>query len=158
MTQAHLRTSVWLVVAVASLLLPRVGLAWLFPEHRAIAVQAIEQLDPAQRAELQKLWSEARSAHGERFCPEPAESAQPAKPTCVDYASWPAIAGDHSCSSREMLGTVLNAPWILDVERVSVKLQTQLAAAPRRDQRVNAVRDSNLELQRADPALATRAS
>jgi len=125
-------------------LLPCPGFAWLFPEHRSIAVQAIVQLDPAQRAELDKLWTEARSARGERLCPQPAEPTQPPKPSCVDYASWPAIAGDHSCSSREMLGTVLNAPWILDVEEVSVKLQTRLAAAKRRDQRINAVRDSNL--------------
>jgi len=158
MIQAHLTRSICLVMAVASLSVPRLGLAWLFPEHRTIAVQAIEQLDPKQRAELDKLWSEARSVHGERLCPQPAEPTQPPKPTCVDYASWPAIAGDHSCSSREMLGTVLNAPWILDVEKVSVKLQTRLAEAKRRDQRVNAVRDSNLELQRADSDLATRAS
>src|SRR4029077_15712062 len=104
------------------------------------------------------LWSEARSAHEARLCPEPAESPQSAKPTCIDYASWPAIAGDHSCSANEMVTTVLDAPWILDVVQISAKLKAQLASAKRRDQQVNAVRDSNLPLQRADPELATRAS
>jgi hypothetical protein len=146
------------VVAVALLVLPRIGLAWLFPEHTDIMARAIEKLDPAQREAFDKLWSEARSAHEARLCPEPAESAQSAKPTCIDYASWPAIAGDHSCSAKEMLGTVLDAPWILDVVQISAKLKAQLAAAKRRDQHVNAVRDSNLALQRADPELATRAS
>jgi hypothetical protein len=147
-----------IALALALLLVPRVGLAWLFPEHRDITAQAIEKLDPAQREALDKLWSEARSAHEARLCPEPVDSVQPAKPTCIDYASWPAIAGDHSCSAKEMLGTVLDAPWILQVAQISAKLKTQLAAAKRRDQQVNAVRDSNLALQRADPELATRAA
>ena len=38
------------------------------------------------------------------------------------------------------------------------ELKTQLAAAKRRDQQVNAVRDSNLALQRADSDVATRAT
>ena len=147
-----------MALALALLLVPRVGLAWLFPEHRDITVRAIEKLDPAQREALDKLWSEARGAHEARLCPEPAELAQPAKPTCIDYASWPAIAGDHSCSAKEMLGTVLEAPWILQVAQISAKLKAQLAAAKRRDQQVNAVRDSNLALQRADTDVATRAT
>jgi hypothetical protein len=147
-----------ITLTLTLLLLPRVGLAWLFPEHRDIAALAIEKLDPAQREALDKLWSEARSGHETRLCPEPADPAQPAKPTCIDYASWPAIAGDHSCSANEMVTTVLDAPWILDVAQISAKLKAQLAAAKRRDQQVNAVRDSNLALQRADPELATRAS
>jgi len=145
-------------LALGLLLVPQAALAFLFPEHRDITVQAIEQLDPAQREALNQLWSEARSAHESRLCPEPADAAQPAKPTCIDYASWPAIAGDHSCSAKDMLGTVLEAPWILDVAQISAKLKAQLAAAKRRDQQVNAVRDSNLALQRADSELATRAS
>jgi hypothetical protein len=68
-----------------------------------------------------------------------------------------AIAGDHSCSARDMLGIVLDAPWILGVAQVSARLKTQLAAAQRRDQRVNAVRDSDMALQRTDPDYVTRA-
>jgi hypothetical protein len=57
-----------------------------------------------------------------------------------------------------MLNTVVESPWILRVEQISAKLKEQLAAATRRDQQVNAVRDSNLALQRADQDLATRAT
>src|SRR6185295_14372653 len=156
-TESPIRARV-IALALALLLVPRVGLAWLFPEHRDITVRAIEELDPAQREALDKLWAEARSGHEARLCPKPADPAQPAKPTCIDYASWPAIAGDHSCSAKEMLGTVLEAPWILQVEQISAKLKAQLAAAKRRDQQVNAVRDSNLALQRADTDVATRAT
>jgi hypothetical protein len=146
------------MLAFAPLFVSSIGHAWLFPEHRAIAVEAIQELDPTQRAELDKLWSEARSGHAQRLCAQPAEATLPPEPTCVDYAAWPAVGGDHSCSPREMLHTVLESPWILDVEKVSAKLEAELATAQRRDQRVNAIRDSNLELQRADPDLATRAT
>ena len=87
--------------------------AWVFPEHRDIAVLAIQRLSPEQQALLQKLWSEARSEHETRLCEQVAETAQGAKPTCIDYAAWPAIAGDHSCSAAEMLNTSLNVPWFI---------------------------------------------
>ena len=145
-------------VILGLLLLPQIGHAFLFPEHRDVTVRAIEELNPAQREAFDKLWSEARTAHEARLCADPAASAQPEKPTCIDYASWPAIAGDHSCSANEMLTTVLEAPWILKVAQIGVTLKTELAAAKRRDQQVNAVRDSNLALQRADSDVATRAT
>jgi hypothetical protein len=132
--------------------------AWVFPEHRDIAALAVQRLDPKQQTALQKLWSEARSGHEARLCEQVADTAQGAKPTCIDFAAWTAIAGDHSCSAGDMLNTVLNAPWILGVAGVSARLKTQLAAAERRDQRVNAVRASDLALQRTDPEYVTRAS
>jgi hypothetical protein len=57
-----------------------------------------------------------------------------------------------------MLSNVLDAPWILHVARISARLKRQLATATRRDQRINAVRSSDIELQRADLTYATRAS
>ena len=132
--------------------------AWVFPEHRDIAVLAVQRLDPEQRALLQELWSAARGGHESRLCAQVADPAQGRKPTCVDYAAWTAISGDHSCSARDMLGTVLDAPWILGVEAICAKLKAQLAAAKRPDQRANAVRDSDLALTRTDPAYVTRAS
>jgi hypothetical protein len=57
-----------------------------------------------------------------------------------------------------MLAIVRDAPWIVGVARVSARLKTQLAAAKRRDQHVNAVRDSDMALQHTDPEYVTRAS
>jgi hypothetical protein len=57
-----------------------------------------------------------------------------------------------------MLSIVLDTPWILGVAQVAARLKTKLAAAARHDQRVNAVRDSDLALQRTDPDYATRAT
>jgi hypothetical protein len=132
--------------------------AWVFPEHRDIAALAAQKLDSDRQARLQTLWSEARTGHEGRLCAQISDPAQGSNPTCVDFAAWAAISGDHSCSAQEMLGTALNAPWILGVERVGARLKTQLAAAKRRSDRTNAVRNSDLALERTDPEYVTRAS
>src|SRR5215467_9353228 len=129
------RTGKWVLIAclVALPLVP--AFAWVFPEHRDITLLAVERLDPEKRALLQKLWLEARSVDKGYLCENVVDAAQGANPTCIDYAAWAAIAGDHSCSARDMLNIALNAPWILGVVRVSARLKTQLAAAQRSDQR-----------------------
>jgi hypothetical protein len=134
------------------------ALGWVFPEHRDIVVLAVQQLDHDRQARLQALWAEARTGHEQRLCEADADPAQGTKPTCVDFAAWAAISGDHSCSAADMLNTSLNAPWILGVERVSARLKAQLAAAKVRSDRVNAVRNSDLALERTDPEYVTRAS
>jgi hypothetical protein len=136
---------------------PVAALAWLYPEHRDITVLAVQRLDPTAQVLLEQLWSEARTGHEARLCAQLVDMA-PGNPACSDYAAWPAIAGDHSCSARDMLSNVLDAPWILHVARISARLKRQLATATRRDQRINAVRSSDIELQRADLTYATRAS
>src|SRR5262249_50770005 len=83
------------------------------------------------------------------------DSAQGLKPQCIDYAAWPAVAGDHSCSAKDMVSEVLSARWVLNVAAASATLKTKLAAAKRRDQRVNAIRSSDIELLRADPEYDT---
>jgi hypothetical protein len=129
--------------------------AWVFPEHRDIAALAMQKLDSDRQARLQTLWSEARTGYEQRLC---AQSSDPAQTSCVDFAAWAAISGDHSCSAQEMLGTALSAPWILGVEQVSARLKAQLAAAKRQSDRSNAVRNSDLALERTDPEYVTRAS
>ena len=146
-----------LLATCLGVLLPVTALAWVYSEHRDITVLAVQQLEPAQRALLEKLWSEARAGHEARLCAQLADTTQGPNPTCIDYAAWPAIGGDHSCSARDMLSNVLDTPWILDVARISAQLKRRLAGATRRDQRINAVRDSDIALQRADLDYATRA-
>ena len=132
--------------------------AWVFPEHRDIAALAVQKLDADRQASLQTLWTEARTGHEQRLCAQISDPAQGPNPACIDYAAWAAISGDHSCSAQDMLGTVLNAPWILGVERVGDRLKAQLAASSRRSDRSNAVRNSDLALERTDPEYVTRAS
>ena len=129
--------------------------AWVFPEHRDIAALAMQKLDADRQARLQALWSEARTGHEQRLC---AQSSDPAQTSCVDFAAWSAISGDHSCSAQEMLATVLTAPWVLRVEHVAARLKEQIAAAKQRSGRANAVRNSDLALERTDPEYVTRAT
>ena len=57
--------------------------AWLYPEHRDIAVLAIQALTPHYRELLDELWSEARIGHESRL----SESVIDTIPGFIDYAS-----------------------------------------------------------------------
>lgn len=118
---------------------------------------AIQMLEPEQRSTLERLWAEARVGREARLCDQLSDTSQGLNPTCLDYVAWPAIAGDHSCSASEMLTEILNTTWILRVARVGADLNVDLSEARRSDQRVNAIRRSDIDLLRVDPQYATRA-
>ena len=82
--------------------------AWVYPEHRDIAVLGVESLDPERKALFDRLWAEARIDHEKRLCEQGADTAQGVMPECIDWAAMSAIAGDHSCSSKQLLDTVSN--------------------------------------------------
>jgi hypothetical protein len=159
------------------------ALAWVYPEHRDIALLAVEGLDAAHKAEFDRLWQEARGGNEERLCSRGADTEQSVAPSCIDWAALSAIAGDHSCSSKGMMETVLGSDWILVVADVAAQLKLDLANIPitatadqvgpasdivsdaqrrladeaTRAKRVNALRTADIRLQRADPEYATRA-
>jgi hypothetical protein len=171
-------------LVVAMLLLVQIDArAWIYPEHRDIAVLAVEKLDPERKTLFDALWTEARKGHEQRLCAMAADTQQGLAPSCIDWAALPAIAGDHSCSGRDLVEAAENSPWILTVADVAAQLKADLArievsAAPdQRDaskspiedlqrrvehesvraDRVNALRTADTRLQRADSAYATRA-
>jgi hypothetical protein len=157
--------------------------AWVYPEHRDIALLAVEGLDGQHKAAFDRLWQEARGGDEQRLCAKGADSEQGVTPSCIDWAALSAIAGDHSCSSKALLDTVLGADWILVVADVAAQLKLDLADIPitatsdqvgpssnvisdaerrladetTRAKRVNALRTADIRLQRADPEYATRA-
>ena len=100
--------------------------AWVYPEHRDIAVLGVESLDPERRALFDRLWADARIGHEKRLCAQGADTAQGVLPECIDWAAMPAIAGDHSCSSQQMLDTVNNSEWILEVADIAAQLKVDL--------------------------------
>ncbi len=157
--------------------------AWVYPEHRDIAVLAVETLDPERRAIFDRLWAEARAGHETRLCQPGADPAQGLMPECIDWAAMSAISGDHSCSSKQMLETVSSSEWILAVADIAAQLKVDLAQVSKapvepqagdknligdlrrelegeavRAQRSNALRVADVHLQRADPEYAIRAS
>jgi hypothetical protein len=139
------------------LLVAQTSSAWVYPEHRDIALLAIQNLDPERRAVLDELWAAARIGHEARLTEAVADFTQGEKPDRLDYAAWPAIAGDHSCSGRDMVHNVLETKWILGVADICARLKNELAKANSRNAHINALRDSDIDLQRTDPEYATRA-
>ena len=157
--------------------------AWVYPEHRDIAVLGVDTLDAQRKVLFDQLWREARAGHEQRLCERAAESKQGVAPACIDWAAFSAIAGDHSCSSKNMLDNVLKSDWILQVADVSAQLKLDLGrvavtARPQlnvrdanlvqdiqrvmedealRAERQNALRTADTRLQRADVEYATRA-
>jgi hypothetical protein len=175
----------WLVgfVALVGCSYATTASAWIYPEHRDIAVLAVQKLDPERRAVFDGLWNEARVTQEKRLCEFGADAAQGVKPPCIDWAALPAIAGDHSCSSHDLTETVLRSDWILSVADVAAQLKLDLAKiavlppteqVPRspdliadfqrrveteaaRATRINALRTADNQLQSADSHYATRA-
>ncbi|MCW9095081.1 MAG: hypothetical protein OQJ74_04475, partial [Ignavibacteriaceae bacterium] len=131
--------------------------AWIYPEHRDITLLAIQNLNLEYRSNLDQLWAEARTGYEERLTVTVIDATQSVNPTHLDFASWPAIAGDHSCSAKNMLYNVLQTDWILKVANIAAELKIDIANSENRYEHVNALRDSDIKLQRVDPEYATRA-
>ena len=151
------RGSAALVLFLFAGLLAGPAAAWIYPEHRNIAGSAIEGLDPAHKAVLERLWAEARKGHEDRLCESPWAGDQGKKPGCIDLAAFPALAGDHSCSAEALLKTVLDTKWVLDVAEITAVLDKGLATAKNVHEARNRLTRSDLDLQRKDPEYATRA-
>ena len=155
----------WIPALGAALLLAstaRPAHAWVYPEHRDIAVLAIEGLDPERRAQFDRLWSEARAGNENRLCAAGADVGQGVAPACIDWAAMSAISGDHSCSSAQMLDTVLQSDWILAVADVAAQFKLDLArieegpAAKPGGQGITPIRDIRRELESEAVAGRTR--
>ena len=168
-----------LVVALGFATAP--AFAWVYPEHRDIAVLGIESLDVQRQAVFDQLWAEARGGYEKRLCTQGADTAQGLMPDCIDWAAMSAIAGDHSCSSAQLLDTVSTSEWILAVAEVAAQLKVDLTRISKtspaasqeegligdlrrqmeseaiRADRINVLRIADIRLQRADPEYATRA-
>jgi len=130
---------------------------WVYPEHREITVLAIQRLSPEHRRILEDIWAQARVGHEDRLSVPIIDPEHGLDPEVLDLASWPAIAGDHSCSPVQMMDIILVSDWILRVDHIATRLRDDLAKAKREDQTINAIRNSDMRLQRADLDYATRA-
>ena len=131
--------------------------AWLYPEHRDIALLAIQNLSPRHRAILDRMWADARKGYETRLTLMVIDTSQSVAPEKIDYPAWSAIAGDHSCSPQIMLDNILKTEWLIDVADIAAQLKIDLAESGDRYEHINAIRDSDIKFQRADPFYATRA-
>ena len=144
-------------LAALAALAPAPGRAWIYSEHRDIAVAGIGRLSPAERARLDRLWVKVRDAIPGRLCEQMAAGDQGPEPACIDFAAWAAISGDHSCSPRNLAGTVVPGPWILRVASIAAQTKVKLAKTGNRSDRLQRIASMNLALQSADSEYATRA-
>jgi hypothetical protein len=133
------------------------GFAWVYPEHRQIALLAIQNLSAERRAMFSRLWTEGSGAYSTRLTADVIDPTQGVDVTRLDFAAWIAIAGDHSCSPQDMLNIVLESKWIMNVAGIAARLKEDLASAKNRSQRINAIRHSDIRFQSADAEYATRA-
>ncbi len=147
-----------LLVTLTLLFVVKGAFAWVYPEHRAMTILAIQKLKADQRATLERMWAVARIGHEGRLTSDLIDVTTTVNPTRLDYASWMSIAGDHSCSPKGMLHAVLYADWILRVADIAARLKINLEKAKNGSQLINAMRDSDIKFQRADMEYATRAS
>lgn len=156
-TISRRKTSRCSLLTLLLLMLHGTAVAWVYPEHRAIAMLAIQQLSTEDQELLQRIWNEARTGHEDRLTVGVIDPDQGREPTALDYAAWSGIAGDHSCSPSALMDVVLRSDWILRVADITARLRIELANARDISQRNNAIRDSDIRLQRADQDYATRA-
>jgi hypothetical protein len=131
--------------------------AWIYPEHREITLLAVQKLNPAYREMLTKIWIQARTGHENRLHFFVIDTTLTKKPLQIDFAAWPAIAGDHSISSSDMINNILYTQWILNVAEVTAHLRMELARSASASERAAAMREADLRLLRVDPEYVTRA-
>ena len=142
-----------LAAALAPVLLP----AWTYPEHRDISAAALERLSPARQDVLARMWKSATDGSRplKNSCSSPLGGFDG---SCLDLASWPAIAGDHSCSPENLRKDVVPSTWVMDVSRVAAKLRRDLAEARNENVRLDAWALSNLRLEAVDRDYSSRAA
>ena len=131
--------------------------AWTYPEHRDISAAALERLTPARQDVLARMWTAATGG------PQPLKNACSTPlgghdGSCLDLASWPAVAGDHSCSPENLRKDVLPSAWVMDVSRVAADLRRDLAQARNENVRLDAWALSNLKLEGVDRQYSNRAA
>jgi hypothetical protein len=147
------------------MVLPTPAAAWIWPEHRDIAAEALRGLPTAQRTTIGQMWVGVRAIGGKQVCEKIVDPG--AEPTdvprgewdkvCVDFASFPALAGDHSCTAAELWSDAAKEPWAVKVVWVAAKTKERLASARDEAQRTDFLSLSHLAMQYVDPRYLTRA-
>ena len=62
--------------------------AWVYPEHRDIAVLAVEKLDPERKAQFDRPGAKREPATSSACARKAADSQQGVAPDCIDWAAF----------------------------------------------------------------------
>jgi hypothetical protein len=157
--------SLRLTTAALSVAFAFTAQAWIWPEHRDIAAEALRTLPAAERKTIDQMWVGVSSIGGRQVCASVVDPG--AEPTgvprgewdkvCVDFAAFPALAGDHSCTAAELWADAAKEPWAVKVVWVAAKAKERLAGAKDEAQRNDMWSLSHLAMQYVDPRYLTRA-
>lgn len=153
------------VIALSTAVLtPTLAVAWIWPEHRDIAAAAVKELPAGERKTLDAMWADAQKLGGKQVCTnlvdpgaEPKSKYGDWAGVCVDFASFPALAADHSCSAAELWADVSKEPWAIKVVWVAARTKDRLANAKTDGEHEDAWSLSHLAMQYVDPRYLTRA-
>ena len=73
----------WVLAIALALAAPAPVRAWVDPEHRELALAAVQKLDAEHRAQFERWWSLARADSEQRLCAAGADAAQGLAPNCL---------------------------------------------------------------------------
>jgi hypothetical protein len=105
---------------------------------------------------INKLYTLAGTGYESRFNLSVIDPNQAADVKYLDYAAWPAIAGDHSTSAENLVSNILS-DWILNVANICANLKIGIEKSRNRSEIESRLRDSDIKLLRADPEYVSRA-
>jgi len=153
------------LLLLVALVVPSPAAAWIWPEHRDIAVEAVRGLSAAERRTLETMWGELTSEAGPQLCTtlvskgaEPRSKFGEWSAVCIDFPSYPALGGDHSCSTADLRAVTERQEWGRKVVWVAEQTKVKLAEAGASPERLEVWNRSHLAMQYVDPAYLTRAA
>jgi len=156
-----------LAAAVASsALLSTQAHAWTEAEHLRIGRRAVAELSYSQGDVLRVLDEAWRTLRRDgQLAPGLCGEARTSDPGCIGLSALPALAGDHSCTVRE-LSAAIAEPWSLEVvviaHEAAIKVD-DIDFERRADpedvgrHRLKIRREIDVELQTVDPSYISRA-
>ena len=98
-----------LLFAAATWSMANAAFGWIYPEHRDIAVLAVQGLDAERRAAFDRLWQEARAGDEQRLCarvPTPRRGSRRRASTGRRSRDWGRsfVLERRTCSRRFAIG------------------------------------------------------
>lgn len=150
----------------AGALLPTQAHAWTEAEHLRIGRRAVAELSYGQSDVLRVLDEAWRILRRDReLAPGLCGEARTSDPVCIGLPALPTLAGDHSCTVRELTAAIAE-PWSLEVVAIAHDALTKVddidfeRGADPEDvgrHRVKIRREIDVELQTVDPSYIGRA-
>ena len=111
------------------------------------------------------MWTALHAEAGSQLCPvlvddhaAPTTAFGKWEEVCIDFPSYPALGGDHSCSTADLRAVTEKEEWARKVAWVAEWSKGRLGSAKNESRRTDSWNESHLAMQYVDPAYLTRAA